>query len=258
MDKFSNIPNDAWDPNDPFDPLDRRRERATRPAMSPHPSDALPDAEPNFYFGVLTYLRFDLLELAIEAVLRSSILPTKIYVLDNSGGKWQGHPSRRIEIIRAPYNLGYARGCNVLLNLTQPSPMIIGADDIEVGPDLFEKMLACPAPIVFGNGAEAFSVHLIRAEAWNKIGPFDGEFYPAYHEDNDYAMRARLAGVATDCPRSSGYVNHGPSATKAAMSDGERNALNGWFGKGRARYIAKWGGVPHLETFTKPFNGVCQ
>ena len=223
-----------------------------------HPSDSLPDASPPFYFGVLTYKCFDLLELAIEAVLKSTVLPTTIYVLDNSGGEWQGHPSRRIKIIRAPYNLGCARGFNVLQNLIQPAPLIIGADDIEVGPDLLERMLAHPTPIVFADASRAYSVHMIREAAWDKIGPWDGKFYPAYHEDNDYAMRAKLAGVETGCPASSGFIDHGPSATKAAMTESERNALNGWFGQGRARYVAKWGGAPHLETFTQPFNGVSQ
>ncbi len=226
--------------------------------LTGHPSDLEPDGCPSFYFGILTYNRFDLLELALEAVLRSSVLPTKIFVVDNSGGKWQGHLSRRIEIIRTPYNLGVARGFNVLQNLTQPSPLIIGADDIEVGADLFERMLSHPTPIVFADESRAYSVHMIRSEAWDKIGPWDGKFYPAYHEDNDYAMRARVAGVETGCPVSSGFIDHGPSATKAAMSEAERSALNGWFGQGRERYVAKWGGPPHLETFTVPFNGVPQ
>lgn len=223
-----------------------------------HPSDFVPDADPHFYFGVLTYNRFDLLELALEAVLCSTLLPRKIYVVDNSCGKWPGHPSRRIEVIRPPFNLGVAAGFNLLQSLCQPHPLIVGADDVEVGPDLFEKMLACPEEMVFANESETYTVHMIRNEAWEKVGPWDVKFYPAYHEDNDYSMRAKLAGITTGCPASSGYKNHGPSATKAAMSDSERDALNGWFWKGRERYLAKWGGVPHLETFTVPFNGVPQ
>ncbi len=226
--------------------------------VSGHPSDALPDAEPNFYFGLLTYNRFDLLDLAIEAALTSTALPKKIYVVDNSGGKWPGHPSCRVEIIRPPYNLGCARGFNVLQFLTQPMPLIVGADDIEVGRDLFERMLANPEGIVFADESRPYSVHLIRSTAWDKIGPWDGKFYPAYHEDNDYTMRAKLACVQTGCPVSSGFIDHGPSATKAAMNSEEIADLNVWFDKNRARYIRKWGGVPHLETFVLPFNGVPQ
>ncbi|MDB5345228.1 MAG: hypothetical protein JWP89_3605 [Schlesneria sp.] len=220
-----------------------------------HPSDSIPDANPAFFFGVLTYNRFDLLELAIEAVLKSTVLPAKIYVVDNSGGKWTGHPSRRIEIIRAPYNLGVSGGFNVLQHLCQPAPLIVGADDVEVGPDLFEKMLECKTPLVFADGSMAYTVHMIRSEAWKAIGPWDAEFYPAYHEDNDYAMRAKLAAMAAGCPLSSGFKNNGPSATKAAMSPEEQGALNNWFSKGRERYVNKWGGTPHCETFSKPFNG---
>ncbi len=221
-----------------------------------HPSDSIPDANPAFFFGVLTYNRFDLLELAIEAVLKSTLLPAKIYVVDNSGGKWTGHPSRRIEIIRPPYNLGVSGGFNVLQHLCQPAPLIVGADDVEVGPDLFEKMLECKTPLVFADGSMAFTVHMIRNEAWKAIGPWDAEFYPAYHEDNDYARRAKLAAVATGCPLSSGFKNNGPSATKAAMSAEEQGALNNWFNKGLERYVIKWGGTPHCETFVKPFDGV--
>lgn len=225
---------------------------------SSHPSDSLPDAKPPFYVGVLTYNCFDLLKLAIEAVLRSTLLPQKIYVVDNSGGKWHGHSSRRIEIIRPPYNLGVSRGLNVLQNLTQPYPLIVGADDIEVGPDLFEKMLAHQTPIVLADESRPYSVHIIRSEAWDKIGPWDSKFYPAYHEDNDYTMRAKLAGVEIGCPVSSGFIDHGPSATKSAMSQAERKELDTWFAKNRSRYISKWGGTPHMETFTQPFNGVKQ
>ena len=44
------------------------RSEVNTPRMG-HDSDSMPDAEPNFYLGCLTYNRFDLLELAMEAVL---------------------------------------------------------------------------------------------------------------------------------------------------------------------------------------------
>lgn len=228
------------------------------PSALGHESDSRPSASPEFYLGILTYNRFDLLELALEAALRSTFLPAKIYIVDNSGGKWAGHPSRRIEVIRPPYNLGCARGFNLLQSICQPRLLIVGADDVEVGPDLFEKMLACPAPIVFGDGSQPFTLHLIRSEAWERIGQWDGKFYPAYHEDADYLVRAKLACVRTDCPESTGYKNNGPSATKAAMDATDLRILNDGWSAGRQRYLEKWGGSARMETFTTPFNGAKQ
>ena len=86
-----------------------------------------------FVVGIPTLNRFDLLSSCIDSILVGSVLPDAIYVLDNSCGQWSGHPSGLVKIITPVYNLGCARSWNLLLNLTQPAPMIIVSDDVDVG-----------------------------------------------------------------------------------------------------------------------------
>lgn len=41
------------------------------------------------------------------------------------------------------------------------------------------------------------AVFAIRREAWEAVGPFDADFYPAYFEETDYCYRARSQGFET-------------------------------------------------------------
>lgn len=231
-------------------------------AAAGHPSDSLPDHPETFYVGIPTLFCRDLLHKCIESILAGSALPRAIYVVDNSDGTrmepWVPHPSKRIRVIRPNANLGVARSWNLLHSLTQPAPLIITNDDVEIGHNLFEKMLACPEPWVSGSGHQMGCVFLLREKLWTEVGRFDETFWPAYHEDNDYGYRMLLKGYKPHCPMSDGYRDNGPSATKAAFNQGELNHFNNCFNAGRAYYVRKWGGVPHLETFTIPFNGAHQ
>ncbi len=229
------------------------------PIKSGHPSDSRPDWHEEFYVGIPTLFRHDLLHACIESILSGSALPRVIYVIDNTDDTrmpaWVPHPSKRIRVIRPNHNMGVAKSWNVLHSLCQPKPLIITNDDIEVGHNLFEKMLEMQEPWVSGNSHQMCCVFLLRNSLWKEIGRFDEEFWPAYHEDNDYGYRMLLKGHFPKSPLSDGYKDSGPSATKAAFNDGEMRHFNNCFNNGRAYYVKKWGGPPHLETFKQPFGG---
>jgi len=227
-----------------------------------HPSDSLPDWGEEFYVGIPTLFRHDLLHKCIESILAGTALPRAIYIIDNTdktrSPTWIPHPSKRIRVVRPNANLGVARSWNILHSLTQPSPLIITNDDVEIGRNLFERMLEVPHPWVSADASQMCCVFLLRNQLWKEIGPFDEEFWPAYHEDNDYGYRMKLRGYLPECPPSDGYKDNGPSATKESFNSGELSHFHDCFNACRGYYIRKWGGTPHMETFEKPFNGVPQ
>lgn len=221
-----------------------------------HPSDSKSDAPVEFYVGIPTYICFDLLEQCIEAVLRSDWLPHRIYVIDNSQGKCPKFNSRRVEIFTPPRNLGAGGAWNFLYPAILPHQLIMLNDDIEIAPDLLRSMLQADGGVVVADGSSAFTACMIRQVAWDKVGPLDPVFWPAYYEDCDWAYRAKLAGIPFVCPPSGGFKNNGPSATKARMNEADRNLIDRHYGINTGYYIRKWGGMPHLESYTVPFNGV--
>lgn len=223
-----------------------------------HPSDPKPDAPIEFFVGIPTYICFDLLHKCIESVLASDWLPRRIYVIDNSGGTFPGHPSRRVEVFTPTHNLGAGGSFNFLYPAISPKPLIQLNDDIEVSPDLLRAMLSTIGQVVVGDGSSAGTAIMIRQDAWEKVGSFDPQFWPAYYEDCDWFYRASLFGIKPVCPRSGGFLNNGPSATKARMNPADREIVDNQYSVNTDYYRKKWGGPPNQEIFTIPFGGVVQ
>lgn len=216
------------------------------------PSAPAIDQSPAYRFavGIPTLNRYDLLERCLAACRASSVAPERIVIIDNGGGLPPGP-----DVVKPARNIGVAASWNMIHRLTQPLDLIILNDDIEPGHNMFERMLASPEQFVTADEAHMFEAFLIRQPVWDAVGEFDETFYPAYHEDNDYFMRLNRANVEIGCPQSNGYIENGPSATKARFNQDQINDFNAAFNAGRAYYVRKWGGPPHLETFTVPFNG---
>lgn len=203
-----------------------------------------------FAVGIPTLNRYDLLEKCVAACWASSVVPERLIIVDN-GGKLPPGP----DIIRPARNIGVAASWNMIHRLCQPLSLIILNDDIEPGHDLFERLLESPESFVTADESHMFEAFLIRHDCWQAVGEFDETFYPAYHEDNDYFMRLRLANVEIGCPQSSGFIENGPSATKAQFTAEQLNDFYAQFDACRRYYVRKWGGAPHCETYSVPFNG---
>lgn len=103
-------------------------------------------------------------------------------------------------------------------------------------------------------GGPDFSCFLITEEC-HVAYRFDERFQPAYFEDNDYHRRhwlggdgAKIAGVTLP------YLHYGGSTIKQNPARAE-----GWekkFEAVRARYVQKWGGLPHHERYLVPVDAV--
>ena len=224
----------------------------------PHPADSRPGAPVDFFVSIPTYVCFELLDRCIEAVLASTWLPRRIYVIDNSQGSYPGHVSKKVQVFTPPHNLGAGGAANFILQGVQPAPCVILNDDVEVAPDTLEAMVRCESQVVCANRESAFTAIMIRNEAWCKVGPFDPVFWPAYYEDCDWAYRSTLAGYSIVAPECGRYRENGPSATKHRMNASDRNIVERQYTVNTEYYVRKWGGRPHGETFTVPFNGVPQ
>lgn len=98
-----------------------------------------------------------------------------------------------------------------------------------------------------------FSAVSVSEDLYEKVGGFDEGFWPAYYEDNDYYYRSVNLGIRWEGITNI-HVNHITSSS--TQSSPWLNRLNSkTFPLNHARYVAKWGGDPHHETFTEPWNG---
>ena len=117
-------------------------------------------------------------------------------------------------------------------------------DVILLSPEKKEEVPESPHP--------NFSAFMINKECWNKIGPFDENFKPAYFEDNDYHHRIELAGMKAICLPTAMFYHYGSrtqnEATDKPICSSPQFEANGRY------YQVKWGGVPGKEAYKIPFN----
>jgi hypothetical protein len=96
-----------------------------------------------------------------------------------------------------------------------------------------------------------FAAFGVSRSAIEAAGTFDENFHPAYFEDNDFYRRCLLAGVdVVGLPAS---TRHRRSSTLES-SDALRQQNARTFPSNSAYFERKWGGPPHHEVFTTPFN----
>lgn len=174
--------------------------------------------------------RFDLL----ESVLDSIDYPIdNILVVDNSNSYKTDRTN--VHVLNMPSNLGVAGSWNLGIKCFPHAPYwIIGSNDNKWMPQSLEKMekASNPDSLVFSSvGWNTFSIgsNLIK-----KIGLFDENYYPAYHEDTDYIERIRLnnmksAIVETDIPLhqygAGTTMNSDPRFIEKCKITGENNRL---------------------------------
>lgn len=219
--------------------------------------------------AVPTLRRYDLLaQLLIPSAERGSRKPDRYFVVDNGGGfdpVAYGVPSDKTTVHKAGRNLGVSASWNVAFNTVLPSDdagyLIMACDDMDLYGTTVEALVAAavahPEVGYFWpqhNAHTMFGVYLMRRWCFDKVGPFDENFWPAYFEDNDYCYRLKLCGVPIMEVPGCG-MNHVGSATIATYNVDEMNDHHARFNACSSYYMRKWGGAPHNERYTVPFNG---
>jgi len=208
--------------------------------------------ENKFAIGIPSYNRFDLLHPALLFYLRD--LPTtKIFVVDNGQ---QGIASKvkhpNLLVTENESNLGVATSWNMLCDeiFKEHDYAIILNDDIYWGRKEYEidNILSNYNNPLFCS-TQDWCAFMITKKAYNKVGKFDEDFYPAYYEDNDYTYRMKLLGMSVfKIP----FMN--PFMYESSKTLEKEPSLRQLVIDNKNRYIKKWGGEPTKEKFKKPYN----
>ena len=215
------------------------------------------------HYCVPTRNRFDLARAGIAAALAGSLVPDRVVVLDNSDrAEAAGHladlVTAGVEVVPQRGNLGVSASWNWFLRHLEDH-VVIANDDAVPGPETCRALVgaaqADTTEVFFGvtgDDGNAFSIFLLRKRGWQRIGPFEEAFYPAYYEDDDYAHRLRLAGYRVVRVPGATFEHLGSAtyqAYKAEQQEQHRRAVR----VNRRRYLAKWGGLPGNERFSTPY-----
>ena len=211
-----------------------------------------------FAIGIPTLNRLDLLFPSLMMYLHD--MPSvHIYIVDNGKQnifKKIRHPN--IKIIESETNLGVASSWNVLCNqiLEHYEYALILNDDIYLGKKEYEvELFLSQYPNKdFYLGMIDWSVFIMPSKTFKKVGIFDEQFFPAYYEDNDYMYRMRLMAMKIyNVP----FLN--PLIHRSSMTNDKDKSIIVQSEANKERYINKWGGLPELEKFKRPYeNGLSE
>ncbi len=220
--------------------------------------------------AIPTLSRFDLLEQAVSSAMDGIASPDWVIVLDQRG-RLPEATSRAISaavaagdgeitVVTPARQMSVGAAWNALAGKA-PEGLIIASDDLRFGRDTLWELVSAaqgnPDGLLFVSPQDPlneFALFLLTRRATDLIGPFDEGFYPAYFEDNDYRYRLKLAGHEVVRVPGCTYDHVGSATLKAKRS---HEQVRHWedFARNRARYVAKWGGLPGEETFAVPFDG---
>jgi len=182
------------------------------------------------FVGIPVLNRRDLLERAVASI----DVPHHLYIVDNSVVN-RGVAASWNAIIRQGFEAGYRW-------------IFIGSNDCFLDAGSLAKGIAVldtDRVGIWHLHEDNFNWFLISRETVERVGWFDEQFWPVYHEDCDYAWRCHLAGVIR---------RHVPGANCEHHHGGSNTIRAGFAGPScREYYVRKWGGPPGSERFSMPF-----
>lgn len=139
-----------------------------------------------------------------------------------------------------------------LVRLAQETPQCVIWSGCHIAFDDLER-----APVVDDRGRPIDAAcFMVDAKLFEKVGFFDEQFEPAYHEDSDMLYRIKLAGLEVASTSAARYY-HIERGTVKGMALGDdkvsMEVLDSKMKINLDRYIAKWGGSPGHEVFRVPY-----
>jgi GT2 family glycosyltransferase len=96
-----------------------------------------------------------------------------------------------------------------------------------------------------------FSGFMISRRCWEKVGPFDEDYFPAYAEDSSYHVRMHRAGVRAYSVPVPFY--HERSSTMKNCDAKERRRIEDGAERNRERFQAQYGCRPGTPEYNKLF-----
>jgi GT2 family glycosyltransferase len=91
---------------------------------------------------------------------------------------------------------------------------------------------------------------------FERVGPLDEQFWPAYYEDDDLRYRIALAGFRERFADNDelGVSNPTTATTSADLGETGAKWLRECYEKNRRLYDAKWGAQPPHELYSRPYD----
>ena len=207
-----------------------------------------------FSIGIPTINRADLLIPSVERYV-NDFPNVDIHIIDNGkqGLKSAFSAYPNVFVHEQETNLGVAASWNLLCDIiyrTKDYALILN-DDIYLGyGSSVIRYCIADYGLCLVKSTTSFEVFLLNKHFYNVVGRFDEVFYPAYYEDSDYIYRIKLSDVNFFIERKLNPFEQVISGTYEKDPELTNNAKV----RNRDIYIKKWGGMPLLESFTKPYN----
>lgn len=202
-----------------------------------------------------TINRADLLKESLRDLKGTGLLKNYNLIIIDNGAQDLSFVPLDVKIIKNKENVGVARSWNQGLQHAFASDechtALVLNDDIIFGKtpaelqnllqahDLRTQVLTSP---------EHWCAFFIGKELYEKVGPFDETFYPAYYEDTDYRNRILLSGGSLiKTPSLS------PKVFNNSMTIKKDPSLNKNFEKNKEYFFQKWGPNGTLPRVTEVF-----
>jgi GT2 family glycosyltransferase len=135
--------------------------------------------------------RFDLLEQVLDSI---NYPIENILIIDNSGSYKTNR--QNVHVINMPSNIGVAASWNLAIkSFPHASYWLIGSNDTKFIDESLKNFYNQSSSDKLILSLQLWNTFSIGAEIVKKIGLFDENYYPAYHEDTDYMERMRLNGI---------------------------------------------------------------
>jgi GT2 family glycosyltransferase len=179
---------------------------------------------------------------------------------------------KRLRYITHSENRGFACGVNDIIEEWKSGIfpyLIVMGNDVVVQPGAIAAMIEAAeqtdADIIDATGedeplrldaqgniiADIFNLTLFKRSAFEAVGYLDVNFWPCYFVDNDYLIRAQLAGL-TMIRLGSALYRHARSATMTEEHGKEHHER---FRRNRQYFCRKWAGMPTDVRNKQPFGG---
>ena len=132
--------------------------------------------------------RFDLLESTLDSIDYDI---DNILIIDNSNSYKTNRSN--VHVLNMPSNLGVAASWNLGIKSFPHAPYwLIGSNDNQWIAGSLQKMEQESSSDNITFSSVGWNTFSIGSNIIKKIGLFDENYYPAYHEDTDYIERIRL------------------------------------------------------------------
>lgn len=220
---------------------------------------------------VLSWNHPELTQACVQSVLENTKLPVRLIIVDNGSNEetkailrtFKGTDTVQFEFLYNPANLGFPKGCNQGIQISQAQYICLLNNDTVVYPHWLSEMIQTaesnpqigivnPASNAFGEPPDRIPPEkimtemgscigfcmLIKRVVIDKIGLLDEGYEQAYYEDIDYCLSAKKEGFLCVMAHHA-YVSHVGEASSPHKNPS-------YVQRNRRYFFNKWGAVQRI------------